>query len=233
MIRSGEESTPKLDARAIERVQRIVLGQTADEAVSAELYLCHSERLFRFCIRRVDDKAKNEGAVPMNADQSWEDLPRFAGDECIYPWLPLIASKLRDHRLSANLPSASERSPTPKSAGAPNSGASRRSAPSMSSANHRDRVPEIGWAPLNSPKWHRLESDEPVVVITWRNRDGGGIVTFEHVDGTVSSRPMSRESAHERADQAFGAHQRCESFDGGYRWSTTLNGFAPNGRPYR
>jgi len=72
-----------------------------------------------------------------------------------------------------------------------------------------------------------------VVVITWRNRDGGGIATIEYADGTISSRRMSRESCREAADQSFGSNQLIESFDGGCRWSTTLNGFKPDGRPYR
>jgi hypothetical protein len=73
---------------------------------------------------------------------------------------------------------------------------------------------------------------EPTLVaVTWRNRDGGGIATFEYVRGPVSSRPMSQVGAWQAAAQIFG--EDClfeERFDGGRRW--TRPDFKPEGLPY-
>ncbi len=77
----------------------------------------------------------------------------------------------------------------------------------------------------------QLLAESMLMAITWRNRDGGGIATFEYAKGPISSRPMSQAASWEAATQAFGEDHVIERFDGGCRW--TRGGHTPDGRPYR
>jgi hypothetical protein len=62
-------------------------------------------------------------------------------------------------------------------------------------------------------------AEATLVAVTWRNRDSGGIATFEYRGGAMASQPMSQDAARIAADEAFGHDQSLVEFDGGSGWT--------------
>lgn len=69
-------------------------AQAGDRAAFDDLYLRYYRRLYRFCIRRLQDPHEAEDVAQEAFARAWRALPTFAGDRRFYPWLSVIASHL-------------------------------------------------------------------------------------------------------------------------------------------
>ena len=68
--------------------------QRGDRRAFEELYLLYRERLYRFCLRRLNDPSEAEDTVQEVFARAWKALPGFAGERLFYSWLTVIASNL-------------------------------------------------------------------------------------------------------------------------------------------
>jgi RNA polymerase sigma-70 factor (ECF subfamily) len=78
-------------ARDRELVERC---QAGDRRAFEDLYLRYRERLYRFCLRRLDDPGEAEDATQEAFVRAWRALPGLAGERRFYPWLSVIAANL-------------------------------------------------------------------------------------------------------------------------------------------
>ncbi len=69
-------------------------AQAGDRGAFDDLYLCYYRRLYRFCIRRLQDTHEAEDVAQEAFARAWRALPSFAGDRRFYPWLSVIAAHL-------------------------------------------------------------------------------------------------------------------------------------------
>lgn len=69
-------------------------AQHGDEAAFSELYLHYHERLYRYCLRRLENRTEAEDAAQEAFARAWKALPNLAGERRFYPWLTVIASNL-------------------------------------------------------------------------------------------------------------------------------------------
>jgi RNA polymerase sigma-70 factor (ECF subfamily) len=69
-------------------------AQAGDRSAFDDLYLRYYRRLYRFCIRRLQDAHEAEDVTQESFARAWRALPSFAGDRRFYPWLSVIASHL-------------------------------------------------------------------------------------------------------------------------------------------
>ncbi|HEY2562179.1 MAG TPA: RNA polymerase sigma factor [Acidimicrobiales bacterium] len=68
--------------------------QSGDLEAFNSLYLHYHQRLFRFCVKRLQERSEAEDVVQETFARAWRALPRFAGDRRFYPWLTVIAGNL-------------------------------------------------------------------------------------------------------------------------------------------
>jgi RNA polymerase sigma-70 factor (ECF subfamily) len=95
MVQYMEASTRYDGSVDLERDQELVLRcQAGDSAAFAALYTRYEARLFRFCLRRLDDRQEAEDVTQESFVRAWRAIPRFAGDRRFYPWLTVIAKNL-------------------------------------------------------------------------------------------------------------------------------------------
>lgn len=69
-------------------------AQAGDRTAFDDLYQRYYRRLYRFCIRRLQDSHEAEDVAQEAFARAWRALPNFAGDRRFYPWLSVIASHL-------------------------------------------------------------------------------------------------------------------------------------------
>lgn len=69
-------------------------AQAGDRSAFDDLYLRYYRRLYRFCLRRLQDAHEAEDVTQESFARAWRALPSFAGDRRFYPWLSVIASHL-------------------------------------------------------------------------------------------------------------------------------------------
>jgi len=69
-------------------------AQAGDRAAFDDLYLRYYRRLYRFCLRRLQDAHEAEDITQEAFARAWRALPSFAGDRRFYPWLSVIAAHL-------------------------------------------------------------------------------------------------------------------------------------------
>lgn len=69
-------------------------AQAGDRTAFDDLYQRYYRRLYRFCIRRLQDAHEAEDVAQEAFARAWRALPSFAGDRRFYPWLSVIASHL-------------------------------------------------------------------------------------------------------------------------------------------
>lgn len=69
-------------------------AQHGDEAAFSELYLHYHERLYRYCLRRLENRTEAEDAAQEAFARAWKALSNLAGERRFYPWLTVIASNL-------------------------------------------------------------------------------------------------------------------------------------------
>lgn len=72
-------------------VERVQLG---DEEAFAELYRCHHDRLYRYCLYRLGEAHEAQDVVQEAFTRAWANAPRLQGDLKFYPWLRTIAGNL-------------------------------------------------------------------------------------------------------------------------------------------
>ena len=72
-------------------VERVQLG---DEEAFAELYRCHHDRLYRYCLYRLGEAHEAQDVVQEAFTRAWVNAPRLQGDLKFYPWLRTIAGNL-------------------------------------------------------------------------------------------------------------------------------------------
>ncbi len=90
--RNNQASDDDVDlARDRELVTR---AQAGDLAAFDDLYLRYRRRLYRFCVRRLQDSHEAEDVTQEAFARAWRALPNFGGDRRFYPWLSVIASHL-------------------------------------------------------------------------------------------------------------------------------------------
>ncbi len=90
--RNNHASDDDVDlARDRELVTR---AQGGDLAAFDDLYLRYRHRLYRFCVRRLQDSHEAEDVTQEAFARAWRALPNFAGDRRFYPWLSVIAAHL-------------------------------------------------------------------------------------------------------------------------------------------
>jgi RNA polymerase sigma-70 factor, ECF subfamily len=68
--------------------------QSGDLEAFNTLYLHYHQRLFRFCVKRLQERSEAEDVVQETFARAWRALPTFAGDRRFYPWLSVIAGNL-------------------------------------------------------------------------------------------------------------------------------------------
>lgn len=68
--------------------------QAGDSAAFGNLYARYFERLFRFCLRRLNDRHEAEDAAQEAFARAWKALPNFGGERRFYPWLTVIAGNV-------------------------------------------------------------------------------------------------------------------------------------------
>jgi RNA polymerase sigma-70 factor, ECF subfamily len=68
--------------------------QSGDLEAFNSLYLHYHQRLFRFCVKRLQERSEAEDVVQETFARAWRALPKFAGDRRFYPWLTVIAGNL-------------------------------------------------------------------------------------------------------------------------------------------
>ena len=98
VVRAPEESRPlpalhddvdiDRDRVLVERAQR------GDRAAFDDLYARYYLRLWRFCVKRLQDEHEAEDVVQEAFVRAWRALPGFAGERRFYPWLSVIAAHL-------------------------------------------------------------------------------------------------------------------------------------------
>ncbi len=69
-------------------------AQAGDRSAFDDLYLRYHRRLYRFCLRRLQDDHEAEDVAQEAFARAWRALPSFAGDRRFYPWLSVIAAHL-------------------------------------------------------------------------------------------------------------------------------------------
>jgi RNA polymerase sigma-70 factor (ECF subfamily) len=69
-------------------------AQAGDRAAFDDLYVRYYRRLYRFCLRRLQDPHEAEDVAQEAFARAWRALPNFAGDRRFYPWLSVIAAHL-------------------------------------------------------------------------------------------------------------------------------------------
>ena len=84
----GDEVDLNRDRALVERCQ------AGDPAPFGALYAQYNERLFRFCLRRLNDRHEAEDAAQEAFARAWKALPRLTGERHFYPWLTVIAGNI-------------------------------------------------------------------------------------------------------------------------------------------
>lgn len=72
----------------------VVRSQAGDHHAFEDLYRRYFGRLYRYCLRRVDDPHAAEELAQEAFVRAYRALPRLAGERRFYPWLTVIASRL-------------------------------------------------------------------------------------------------------------------------------------------
>jgi RNA polymerase sigma-70 factor (ECF subfamily) len=72
----------------------VVCAQDGDEGAFEELYLQYYGRLYRYCLRRLENRTEAEDAAQEAFARAWKALPNLAGERRFYPWLAVIAANL-------------------------------------------------------------------------------------------------------------------------------------------
>jgi RNA polymerase sigma factor (sigma-70 family) len=85
--RSGDVDLER-DRQLVDRSQR------GDVDAFPELYLHYHDRLYRYCLGRLDNRTEAEDAAQEAFARAWKALPDLSGDRRFYPWLTVIASNL-------------------------------------------------------------------------------------------------------------------------------------------
>jgi RNA polymerase sigma-70 factor (ECF subfamily) len=79
----------------LERDRELVaIAQAGDKSAFDVLYACYSERLERYCLRRLRDPYEAQDVTQEAFLRAWRALPTFGGERRFYPWLSVIASNL-------------------------------------------------------------------------------------------------------------------------------------------
>jgi RNA polymerase sigma-70 factor (ECF subfamily) len=98
LVRAPEEARP-LPALAddvdIDRDRNLVRrAQQGDRTAFDDLYARYYQRLWRFCLKRLQDEHEAEDVAQEAFVRAWQALPGFAGERRFYPWLSVIAAHL-------------------------------------------------------------------------------------------------------------------------------------------
>ncbi len=72
----------------------VTRAQGGDGAAFDDLYVRYYRRLYRFCLRRLQDAHEAEDVAQEAFARAWRALPSFGGDRRFYPWLSVIAAHL-------------------------------------------------------------------------------------------------------------------------------------------
>jgi RNA polymerase sigma-70 factor, ECF subfamily len=72
----------------------VVRAQDGDEGAFEALYLQYYDRLYRYCLRRLENRTEAEDAAQEAFARAWKALPNLAGERRFYPWLTVIAANL-------------------------------------------------------------------------------------------------------------------------------------------
>jgi RNA polymerase sigma-70 factor, ECF subfamily len=91
MVRTGHRDGDvdlERDRVLVERCQR------GEESAFEDLYLRYRDRLYRYCVRRLNNTSEAEDAVQEAFARAWKAIPNFGGDKRFYPWLSVIANNL-------------------------------------------------------------------------------------------------------------------------------------------
>ena len=98
VVRAPDESrpVPVLDDDVdIDRDRVLVRrAQAGDRGAFDDLYARYYLRLWRFCLKRLQDEHEAEDVVQEAFVRAWRALPGFAGERRFYPWLSVIAAHL-------------------------------------------------------------------------------------------------------------------------------------------
>ena len=98
VVRAPDESRPLPvldDDVDIDRDRVLVRrAQAGDRAAFDDLYARYYLRLWRFCLKRLQDEHEAEDVVQEAFVRAWKALPGFAGERRFYPWLSVIAAHL-------------------------------------------------------------------------------------------------------------------------------------------
>ena len=87
-LRRNDDVDLERDRSLVERCQQ------GDPGAFEDLYLRYRGRLYRFCLRKLDNSAEAEDAVQEAFARAWRALPNFSGERRFYPWLSVIAGNL-------------------------------------------------------------------------------------------------------------------------------------------
>ena len=98
VVRAPDESRPLpvlADDVDIDRDRALVRrAQHGDRTAFDDLYARYYLRLWRFCLKRLQDEHEAEDVAQEAFVRAWQALPGFAGERRFYPWLSVIAAHL-------------------------------------------------------------------------------------------------------------------------------------------